>query len=385
MSNFDDEEAWRDLCSIWRWSTKGRAGDENKSGRQKWDSLENKESLWPDIRRAIIVLNKGLPEGGTYPHRLWGFLSGGWETHVGSVTAKEASAPAVVAAPLPVPVRKPEPDDTDFDNLLSEWPPNPGYPEKPSAARDAWTAAVSQHGKQRVLKACRAYMAWVVEADTAFPKHLRTFLGDAEEVEIWSAREVPDAADAALFESAWAHFPHRGGPDDRKPEGKVLFFRNVLPDDRVYFVAVCKGYRRQVAVAAMAGDGSEQFTVGFARFTREWRTVRGRNTGGDCVKAIEKYLWVVFDREKLDHTGIISNNPNGLSSLLLGNGAGRVPISQVLNALLRSIAVASIGGSTSWIVRQKEEVDVNKWADRCSAEVTAAALKAACELPAKRP
>jgi hypothetical protein len=384
MSDFDDEEAWRDLCSIWRWSTKGRAGDENKSARQKWDSLEDKESLWPDIRRAVLVLNEGLPEGGTYPHRLWGFLNGGWENHGGAVTAKEASAPAVVAAPVPVPVRESEPDDNDFEAVFSEWPPNPGFPEKPSAARAAWAAAVSQHGKVRVVKACRAYMEWVADTDSAFPRHLRNFLGDAEDVEIWSAREVPDLSEVALFEAAWGAFPHRQETDERKPEGRVLFFRNVATDDRLYFVACCRGYARQMVVAARTGE--EVFALGFARFTREWKAVRKAKRGfsADCTALMVKATWAIFDREKLDPHNLVAESPMGLEGFMSANGLGEKPAQEAIKSLLVIFATKRVGNYPQlWYIKHKVE-DVDAWATACAAEVEAA-VRASLAVPIRKP
>ena len=336
--------------------------------------MADKEVLWPDLRQAVDVLNASLVDDRTYPHRLGGFLRGGWETFVGSVGPADVSAarPAPVE-PRFVSVTMPTPDD-DLVEILAAWPPNPGYPEKPSVARAAWAAAVSQHGKERVLRACRAYMAWCADADSVYPKHLRTFVGDAEEVEIWSAKEVPDASEIAIFDVAWSEFPARKGTEERKSEGRVLFFRNVQPDDRLYFMAVCTGYARQMVAAKRTGE--DQFALGFARFTREWRSARGRDTVWDCAKLVEHALWEVFDREGLDHQGYIRDSPKGVSGFLVANNLGTVPIKQAVSALISRFASGQVRPFIPpWIVRHKDRLgadfDLAKWSLERAEEIEA--------------
>jgi hypothetical protein len=387
MTDFDEGSAWSELCSVWRWSTRSRIADEKRDGHKVWAEMVDKEALWPDIRRAVDTLNASLLDDRTYPHRLGGFLRSGWEGFVGEVSAQEASVPQTASLLPMVEPQRPSETDDDLVEVLSTWPPNPGYPEKPSAARAAWAAAVSQHGKERVLRACRAYMSWAADADSVYPKHLRTFLGDAEEVEIWSAREVPDAGEVAIFDVAWHAFPARKGAEERGSEGRVLFFRNVQPDDRLYFLAACTGYARAMVAAKRTGE--DQFALGFARFTREWRTARGKEMVWDCARLVEHALWEVFDREGLDSQGYLKGGPQGISGPLVANQIGVAPLRQVVSVTLaRFAAEAPRSWLVPWVVRHKERLgdgfSLEKWslerAEEVEASVRAAIVQRAAQL-----
>jgi len=139
-----------------------------------------------------------------------------------------------------------------FFQVWGSWPRNPDYVERRQPALAAFLSSAKVFPLEALQKACKSYSDSFGDGSntTTYAKTLKNFLLDKELVEHWielSSKKNTNQEDKAFFEIAYAWFPRFTNKESTKTKDAswVHYWRKVLPEERLEFLAACRCYRQK--------------------------------------------------------------------------------------------------------------------------------------------
>ena len=217
-----------------------------------------------------------------------------------------------------------------FFQIWGSWPRNPDYVERRQPALAAFLSSAKVFPRESLQSACKSYSDSFGDGPntTTYAKTLKNFLLDKELVEHWielSSKKDDRQEDKAFFEVAYAWFPRFTNKESSKTKEAswVHYWRKVLPEERLEFLAACRCYR-QKRRSAWREEGKEvtmddiaKYTRSFVSFVSEWKeAIKGDIFGvADIVEAkhdmVGNFLIKCLKESGLDVVNIWGSNEPG--------------------------------------------------------------------------
>jgi hypothetical protein len=272
MSEFDVEEAYYELTTIWPRVKSGQVSE--RQDREEAKRLYAAVITTTSAAVELLEEAQGYLETTKFPGLLVVWLRKALRTRCQQVAPLAPRATSSPVASAPQPAAPSAAAQSVFSTVWAMWPhPDRGRPERRERAEEAFQEAVGDgRNLQGVLKAI-SHHARLVEDGASSRYWLSSFLREGWSEYAAAADRYPSRESFRDAQEAWSAYP-----EDRRGSWTAAFDAycdHVRAEDSRAFRLAIKLYaaqRRSDSKRRQDPEAEEvKYAVGFARFCQEWR------------------------------------------------------------------------------------------------------------------